>query len=137
MVRRWGIGLAVVFRIVLLIIIVNLFTLLAAPFLTIPFEGILEAEFNLQSVVTLFGGGFIIYTALKEISHLMTVDHFEHSEGNRKKTVVQAITMIVAMNLVFSFDSILSAMAIANVKSESGKSTTRSGSWRSPSSCQV
>ena len=121
MVRRWGIGLAVVFRIVLLIIIVNLFTLLAAPFLTIPFEGILEAEFNLQSVVTLFGGGFIIYTALKEISHLMTVDHFEHSEGNRKKTVVQAITMIVAMNLVFSFDSILSAMAIANVKSESGE----------------
>ena len=121
MVRRWGIGLAVLFRIVLLVIIVNLFTLLAAPFLTIPFEGILEAELNLQSVVTLFGGGFIIYTAIKEISHLMAVEHIEHSEGNRKKTVVQAITMIVAMNLVFSFDSILSAMAIANTKSETGE----------------
>ncbi len=121
MVRKWGIGLAVIFRIVLLIIIVNLFTLLAAPFLTIPFEGILEAEFNLQSVVTLFGGGFIIWTAIKEISHLLAVDHIEHSEGNKKKSVTQAIIMIVAMNVVFSFDSILSAMAIANVKTPDGE----------------
>ena len=121
LVRRWGIGLAIVFRIVLLIIIVNLFTLMSAPFLTIPLTGIFEAEFNLQSLVTLFGGGFIIYTAVKEISHLMAVDHIEHSEGNRKKSIVQAITMIVVMNLVFSFDSILSAMAIANVKSETGE----------------
>lgn len=118
MVRRWGIGLAVLFRIILLIIIVNLFTLMAAPFLTIPFKGIFEAEFNLQSLVTLLGGGFIIYTAVKEISHLMTVDHIEHTEGNKKKSVVQAIMMIVAMNLVFSFDSILSAMAIANTKDD-------------------
>jgi predicted tellurium resistance membrane protein TerC len=118
MVRRWGIGLAVIFRIVLLIIIVNLFSLLAAPFLKIPFEGIFEAEFNLQSLVTLLGGGFIIYTAVKEISHLMAVDHIEHTEGNKKKSVVQAIMMIVAMNLVFSFDSILSAMAIANHKDD-------------------
>ncbi|MAP94679.1 MAG: tellurium resistance protein TerC [Ponticaulis sp.] len=121
MVRRWGIGLAVVFRIVLLIIIVNLFTLLAAPFLTVPFEGIFEAEFNLQSIVTLFGGGFIIYTAVKEIGHLMAVDHIEHTEGNKKKSVTQAIIMIVSMNLVFSFDSILSAMAIANTKNEAGE----------------
>ena len=121
MVRRWGIGLAVVFRIVLLIIIVNLFTLLAAPFFSVGLKGILEVEFNLQSLVTLLGGGFIIYTAVKEISHLLAVDHIEHTEGNKKKSVVQAVTMIVAMNLVFSFDSILSAMAIANTKDESGQ----------------
>ena len=121
MVRRWGIGLAVVFRIVLLIIIVNLFSLMAAPFLTIPFEGLLEAEFNLQSLVTLFGGGFIIYTAVKEITHLLAVDHIEHTEGDKKKSVTQAIIMIVSMNLVFSFDSILSAMAIANHKTPDGE----------------
>ncbi|HBH90551.1 MAG TPA: tellurium resistance protein TerC, partial [Hyphomonadaceae bacterium] len=120
MVRRWGIGLAVAFRIVLLVIIVSLFSVLAAPFLTIPLTGIFEAEFNLQSLVTLFGGGFIIYTAIKEISHLLAVEHIEHTEGNKKKSVVQAITMIVSMNLVFSFDSILSAMAIANTRNEAG-----------------
>ena len=121
MVRRWGIGLAVVFRIILLIIIVNLFTLLAAPFLKFHIPGIFEIDMNLQALVTLVGGGFIIYTAVKEINHLMAVDHIEHTEGNKKKSVVQAITMIVAMNLVFSFDSILSAMAIANTKTETGE----------------
>ena len=121
LVRRWGIGLAVIFRIVLLIIIVNLFTLLAAPFLKFHIEGIFEIDMNLQALVTLVGGGFIIYTAVKEISHLMAIDDIEHTSDTKKKSVVQAITMIVAMNLVFSFDSILSAMAIANTKSETGE----------------
>lgn len=115
-VRRWGIGLAMVFRIVLLIIIVNLFGLLAEPLFSIPLEGFIEGEFTLQSIVTFLGGGFIIYTAIKEIMHLLSVEHIEHSEGGKSKSVTQAILMIVAMNLVFSFDSILSAMAIANEK---------------------
>lgn len=117
MVRRWGIGLAMVFRIVLLVIIVNLFGWLAEPLFSIPLKGIIEGEFTFQSIITLLGGGFIIYTAIKEITHLLTVEHIEHSEGGKKKSVTQAILMIVAMNLVFSFDSILSAMAIANDKS--------------------
>ena len=91
MVRRWGNGLAMLFRIVLLIIIVSLFGALAEPLFTIAIPRVLDGEFTLQSIVTLGGGG-------------------------EKKSVMQAITMIVAMNLVFSFDSILSAMAIANVK---------------------
>lgn len=116
MVRRWGIGLAVVLRVVLLVIIVNIFTLLAEPIFNLDLLGIVEGHFTVQSLVTLGGGGFIIYTAIKEITHLLTVDHIEHSEGSKPKSVAQAITMIVAMNLVFSFDSILSAMAIANEK---------------------
>ena len=115
-VRRWGIGLAMLFRIVLLIIIVSLFGALAEPLFTIAIPRVLDGEFTLQSIVTLGGGGFIIYTAVKEITHLLTVDDLGHHGGGEKKSVMQAITMIVAMNLVFSFDSILSAMAIANVK---------------------
>jgi len=115
-VRKWGIGLAVVFRVVLLIIIVNLFGALAEPLFDVHLKNIFEGEFTLQAMVTLLGGAFIIYTAVKEITHLLTVEHIEHSEGGKSKSVMQAITMIVAMNLVFSFDSILSAMAIANTK---------------------
>lgn len=121
MVRRWGIGLAMLFRIVLLIIIVSLFGALEAPLFHIPFEGVIEGHFNLQALVTLLGGGFIIYTAIKEISHMMIVDHIEETEGDKKKSVGQAIAMIVTMNLVFSFDSILSAMAIANTKTPEGE----------------
>lgn len=116
MVRRWGIGLAMLFRVVLLVVIVSLFGLLAEPLFSIAIPRVLDGEFTLQSLVTLLGGGFIIYTAIKEITHLLTVDDIGQSKDGKKKSVAQAITLIVAMNLVFSFDSILSAMAIANVK---------------------
>ena len=116
MVRRWGIGLAMIFRIVLLIIIVSLFGALAQPLFSIAIPSVLDGEFTLQSLVTLLGGAFIIYTAIKEITHLLTVDDVGHSADTKKKSVAEAIALIVAMNLVFSFDSILSAMAIANVK---------------------
>lgn len=121
--RRWGIGIAIIMRVILLIIIVQVFGALSKPLFQIPFEGIIEGHFTLQSLVTLFGGAFIIYTAIKEISHLLTVDHIEHSEGGKSKSVTQAIIMIVIMNLVFSFDSILSAMAIANEKTTAADGT--------------
>ena len=116
MVRRWGIGLAVAFRIVLLIVIVSLFGALAEPLFKLDLGSMFHGEFTLQAIVTLLGGAFIIYTAVKEINHLLAVEHIEHSEGSKAKSVTQAILMIVSMNLVFSFDSILSAMAIANVE---------------------
>ena len=114
-VRRWGIAIAVILRIVLLFVIVNLFSLLAKPLFGIPFKGILEGEFTFQALVTLLGGAFIIWTAIKEIHHLLQVDHIEHSEGGGTRSVMGAVALIVAMNLVFSVDSILSAMAIASV----------------------
>jgi len=115
-VRKWGIAIAVVLRIVLLVVIVNIFALLAEPLFDLRLGGLIEGEFTVQSLVTLVGGAFIIYTAVKEITHLLAVEHIEHSEGGAKKSVAQAVTMIVLMNVVFSFDSILSAMAIANEK---------------------
>ncbi|MEO1190086.1 MAG: tellurium resistance protein TerC, partial [Pseudomonadota bacterium] len=66
MVRRWGIAIAVILRIVLLVIIVNVFALLAEPLFDVALKGVLEGEFTLQALVTLAGGGFIIYTAVKE-----------------------------------------------------------------------
>lgn len=114
-VRNWGIGLAVALRIVLLFIIVSLFGVLAEPLFSFA-TAFIEGEFTLQALVTILGGAFIIYTAMKEIHHLLQVDHIEHSEGSGARSVMKAIALIVAMNLVFSFDSILSAMAIANVQ---------------------
>ncbi len=119
-VRQWGIGLAVVFRIVLLFIIVSIFGLLAEPLFDLHLTNIIEGRFTVQALVTLLGGGFIIYTAIKEIHHLLAVDHIEHSEGSGRRSVGKAIVLIVLMNLVFSVDSILSAMAIASEKAADG-----------------
>ena len=119
-VRKWGIAIAVILRIVLLFLIVNLFALLAEPLFGVHFGKIIEGEFTAQALITLLGGGFIIYTAIKEIHHLLQVDHIEHSEGGGSRSVMGAIALIVAMNLVFSVDSILSAMAIASVPGVDG-----------------
>ena len=77
MVRQWGIGLAVLFRIVLLFVIVALFDALAEPLFGFHLSGIIEGEFTFQSMITFVGGAFIIYTAIKEISHMLTVEHIE------------------------------------------------------------
>ena len=114
-VMRWGIGLAVIFRLILLVILVAIIGLLGNPLFSLPDNGILSGEFTFQALITFFGGAFIIYTAVKEINHLLVVDHVEHSEGSARRTVAGAVALIVIMNLVFSFDSILSAMAIASV----------------------
>lgn len=113
-VRKWGIGLAMLFRVVLLVLIVAAFGALAKPLFSVHLSKFFEGTFTLQSLVTLLGGAFIIYTAIKEISHMLTVDHIEHSEGKGGISFGKALALIVMMNLVFSFDSILSAMAIAS-----------------------
>lgn len=72
-------------------------------------------SFNVHSVIVLLGGFFIIYTAFKEIFHMLGVEHIEHDKGHEKKrSVGAAIFWIMSMNLVFSFDSILSAIALTH-----------------------
>lgn len=122
MVRRWGIGLAIFLRIALLFAVVHAIKQFQNPFLTIPFTGYVEGEFNVHSVIVLVGGGFVIYTAIKEIYHMLSIDKIDHSQDS-KRSVAGAMTWIIIMNLVFSFDSILSAIALAT-SSEAGKGAT-------------
>ena len=114
-VRQWGIGLAIVFRLVLLFVVLSAISSLKEPFFSISATGFFEGEFNFHALVTLFGGGFILYTAMKEIFHLLAVDHLEHAETAGRRTVASALFWIITMNLIFSFDSILSAIALTDV----------------------
>ena len=114
-VRRWGIGIAIVFRLVLLFIVLHAIDRLTEPFFELRLGGFIDGAFDFHSLVSMFGGGFIIYTAMKEIFHLLAVDHLEHADTSGRRTVVSALFWIVTMNLVFSFDSILSAIALTHV----------------------
>lgn len=72
-------------------------------------------SFNFHSIIVLLGGIFIIYTAFKEIMHLLAIHDLEgHAKDKKPRAVGTAIFWIVAMNLVFSFDSILSAIALTH-----------------------
>ena len=131
-VRKVGIGLAIILRIALLFILTSIIGVFQEPIFgltlgeltsvtnshneTHMIHGILDSSFNIHSLIVLLGGGFIIYTAIKEIWHMISHEHLgsDNSDDNKKKSASQVITMIVVMNLVFSFDSILSAMALTN-----------------------
>jgi len=112
-VRFWGIVLAVVFRIVLLFLLVNMIKAFQEQLFSLHWEGVIHATFNLHAVVVLFGGVFILYTAMKEILHMMSLEELD-GEAREAKSVGSIIFWIVAMNVVFSFDSILSAMAVTD-----------------------
>ncbi len=115
MVRRVGIGLAIVLRIVLLFVVIEAIEAFGEPFADLHIPGVVEAGLTIHSLIVLLGGGFIIYTALKEIYHMLSVEDLEDHGGGGRRTVAGAILWIVAMNLVFSFDSILSALALTDV----------------------
>jgi predicted tellurium resistance membrane protein TerC len=112
MVRKLGIGLAIAFRIGLLFVVVHLVEKLREAFLNVDSPFII-ADISGHSLIVLGGGAFILWTALKEIYHLLAIHDVElMPDGKAGSTVGKAITLIVIMNLVFSFDSILSAMAL-------------------------
>lgn len=113
---RWiGIGLAIILRLVLMVVVLGLISALTQPLFGMQLDGVFEASFTFHSIVSIFGGGFIMYTATKEIMHLLAVDHVENLDKQHQKSVPMAIVTIVFMNLIFSFDSLLSAIALTRV----------------------
>ena len=115
-VRYWGIIIAVALRVVLLFVMIQLIDSLSDPFFVMNWEGVLEGGVNFATIVFVLGGIFIIYTAVKEIAHMLSVKNLGHAIGDRSsKSATQVIVLIVMMNLIFSFDSILSALAITDV----------------------
>ncbi|APX88988.1 tellurium resistance protein TerC [Brevirhabdus pacifica] len=115
-VRFWGIVLAVALRIVLLFAMIELLDMLKEPFFIMPWEGILEGGVNFATVVFVVGGVFIMYTAVKEISHMLSIEHLDTDvDAKQGKSAFQVVMLIVLMNLIFSFDSVLSALAITDV----------------------
>lgn len=114
-VRKMGIGLAILLRIVLLFALTQLIGLFQDPVFSIDLFDQVHGTFNIHSIIVLIGGGFILYTALKEIWHMVALEEHEAQADKEPKSVGMVITMIVVMNLVFSFDSILSAIALTDV----------------------
>jgi len=114
-VRKIGIGLAIVLRIVLLFVLLKLIDLFQGSLFEVDLGKFFHGNFNGHSLIVLAGGAFIIYTAIKEIWHMIAMQEEGAHKKSRQKSTGQVIFMIVLMNLVFSFDSILSAVALTDV----------------------
>ncbi len=113
-VRKMGIGLAVLLRIVLLFALMELISYFQTPWFSWAEGSWVSGVFTLHSLIVLLGGVFLIYTATHEILHMMNI---EDNDADTKKpaSVAKVVASIVVMNLIFSFDSILSAMALSDV----------------------
>lgn len=115
-VRFWGIIIAVAARILLLFVMIRLIDTLSEPFYIFDIPGIIEGGVNFATCVFVFGGVFIIYTAVKEIGHMLSIEALDTDMDQKAgKSAIGVVALIVMMNLVFSFDSVLSALAITKV----------------------
>jgi predicted tellurium resistance membrane protein TerC len=112
-VRRIGTILAIGLRIALLFVVLQLIALFQNPFFTFQ-TAFAEGSVNGHSLIVLAGGAFLIRTALKEIRHMLSITDLEGEEGEgpKHRTVASALFWILAMNIVFSFDTVLSAVAL-------------------------
>ncbi len=108
-----GMFLAMFMRIGLLLGISYLIAM-KEPWFTINLSW-LHSEVTGQSIILLLGGLFLIYKSTKEIHE--KVDTHEESENNEKsvaKSFGSVIFQIIIIDLVFSFDSILTAVGMTN-----------------------
>jgi predicted tellurium resistance membrane protein TerC len=111
--RRLGTILAIALRIALLFVVLQLIAMFQSPWFTIDIP-IMHAIINGHSLIVMVGGLFLIKTALAEIRHMMAVEDLEHEEGEgpKHRSFAMAIFWILVMNIVFSFDTVLSAVAL-------------------------
>lgn len=108
--RRLGIGAALVLRLALL------FTISIIVQLTAPVFHLFGHGFSWRDLILIAGGLFLVWKATKEIHH--TVDPDDHKDsmvgGAVQLTMGAAISQILLLDLVFSIDSIITAVGMTD-----------------------
>lgn len=114
--RRIGLILAMLFRIILLFGITWVLSLQNVIFHIE--NNIISAGITGQSIIIFAGGLFLLYKSVTEIHHKLEGE--EDSEtAKASNTLSNAIIQIALLNLVFSFDSILTAVGLISMKEPS------------------
>lgn len=106
--RTWGILLAMVLRLVLLAAISVIIKLNNELF---PLFGI---SISGKDLILILGGLFLIYKSTKEIYHKMEGEPDDKEQKVGKATFINIIGQILLLDLVFSVDSIITAIGLAN-----------------------
>ena len=112
--RNIGLMLAMLFRVLLLFGISYLIAM-QKPIFTIEGE-FFHAAFSGQAIILMLGGLFLLYKSTTEIHHKLEGHPVENQikKGKAVNTISQAIIQIALINIVFSFDSILTAIGLTD-----------------------
>lgn len=109
--RRIGLLLAMVFRIILLFGITWVMSLKESFF---DFDlGFFSGGISGQSLIIFGGGLFLLYKSVSEIHHKLEGEE-EGTSGKASNSLSAAIIQIALLNIVFSFDSILTAIGLVS-----------------------
>jgi predicted tellurium resistance membrane protein TerC len=107
--RRIGLSLALVFRVIMLGGIAYIIHL------TTPIFSIAGYDFSWRDLILMAGGLFLLVKGTREIHE--DIEGEDHEEGGSNRvtdTMVSAILQIAVIDLVFSIDSIITAVGMAD-----------------------
>lgn len=108
--RRVWMFAGITVRVLLLIALGWLIRQKGTPLFTVFGKG-----FDLASLVMIAGGLFLLYKTVKEIHQKLEGDEDEFENvGKKPASFSGAIAQIILVDMVFSFDSIITAVGIAN-----------------------
>ena len=105
--RRLGLSLAMILRLGLLLAITWVMGL------TTPLVEIAGKTFSGRDVILLLGGLFLIAKATREIHENLEVAHHEAGSSSGKATLGIVLAQIIALDVVFSLDSVITAVGMA------------------------
>jgi predicted tellurium resistance membrane protein TerC len=104
--RYWGIGLAMVLRLILLAFIAWILQLDQTLFT------IFGIEFSGKSIILIVGGLFLIFKSTKEIYHKTEIESEGMPNVPAKVSFKRLLSEVILLDLVFSIDSIITAVGM-------------------------
>ena len=72
-------------------------------------------SFNLRNIIMFAGGIFLLYKTVIEIHDKLEGDEAEENEKNKPASFGSIIGQIIIIDMVFSFDSIITAVGLAKI----------------------
>lgn len=106
--RLWGIGLAMLIRLLLLAIISWILKLDQTLFT------VFEIDISGKGLILMMGGVFLIYKSTKEIYLKTEADHEQALIKKKKGSFGQMLLEVIILDLVFSIDSIITAVGMVS-----------------------
>lgn len=107
-----GLLLAMVMRIILLLGVSYLIAM-KDPFFSFDFN-LLKADITGQSLILFLGGVFLLYKSTSEIHHKVEGVNEETTIKKASSSFTSVIIQILLIDIVFSFDSVLTAVGMTN-----------------------
>ncbi len=104
--RYWGLGLAMVMRLILLAFISWILQLDKTLF------SLFEIDFTGKGIILILGGLFLIYKSTKEIYLKSETEQTEISDVPEKSSFKRLLSEVILLDLVFSIDSIITAVGM-------------------------